>query len=322
MVIDVFCHIIPPRYSTTLEKMATTGKIPPFDNLFLREIQIPGMVDVEARFRLMDNHPEVREVISVTGPFLENVAKPNDAIDLARLVNDEVAELIAKYPDRFIAGVAFLPYNDIEATLREIDRAIKELKLRGIEIGTDVNGKPLDSPEFSPIYKKMEQYNLPVFLHPSKNRLYPDYPEETESKYNLFTNICWPHATSMAMLRLVHSGVLEKHPKLKFITHHAGGTVPYLAKRIEGSDQHKLPKPILDYLRLFYTDTAVQGNTPNLMCARAFFGADHLLFGTDFPFGNQNVMKTLRSIEEMDTPSAEKKGVLEDNARSLLHLTI
>ena len=321
MVIDIFTHVITPKYLSTLEKMAADGKIPPLSDLFLWETQIPGIMDVKDRFKLMDDHPEVTEVISMTGPFLEAIAKPKEAIELARVANDEIAELIVKYPERFISGVAFLPCNDIEATLLEIDRAINELKLRGIEIGTDVNGKPLDSPEFMPIYEKMEQYNLPIFLHPSKNRFYPDYPGETESKFNLFGNIGWPHTTSMAMLRLVHSGVLEKYPKLKFVTHHAGGTVPYLAKRIEGSDRNKLPKPILDYLRLFHNDTAVQGNTPNLMCAYAFFGAGHLLFGTDFPFGNQNVTKTLRSIEEMAITESEKRAILEDNAKSLLRLT-
>jgi aminocarboxymuconate-semialdehyde decarboxylase len=320
MVIDVFCHIIPPRYLTALENTAAAGKIPPLSDVFLMELQVPAISDVAARFKLMDNYPEVREVLTITGPFLEAMAKPEDAVTLAKLVNDEIAELVAKYPDRFAAGVAFLPYNDMEATLGEIDRTIKELKLRGIEIGTDVNGKPLDSPEFMPIYEKMERYNLPIFIHPSKNSFAPDYPGETP-KYNLFGTLGWPHSTSMAMMRLVHSGVLEKYPGLKFITHHAGGTVPYLAKRIELGDPHQLPKSLLDYLRLFYNDTAVQGNIPNLMCAHAFFGADHLLFGTDFPFGdNQIVAVTLRSVEEMSIPSNEKKKILEDNARKLLLL--
>jgi aminocarboxymuconate-semialdehyde decarboxylase len=123
----------------------------------------------------------------------------------------------------------------------------------------------------------------------------------------------------MAMLRLVHGGILEKYPKLKFITHHAGGTVPFLAKRIEFGDPHNLPKPLLDYLRLFYNDTAVQGNTPNLMCAYAFFGAEHLLFGTDFPFNSNQIRAvTIQSVEEMDIPASEKKKILEDNARILL----
>jgi aminocarboxymuconate-semialdehyde decarboxylase len=164
----------------------------------------------------------------------------------------------------------------------------------------------------------MEQYDFPIYIHPSKNFLFPEYPGEKESKYNLFMSIGWPYATSMAMLRLAHGGVLEKYPKLKFITHHAGGTVSHLAKRIEGLDRHNLPKSILNYLQLFYTDTAVQGNIPNLNTARAFFGADHLLFGTDFPFGN--AIDALPSIEEWNIPAVEKKNILENNAKSVLRL--
>lgn len=318
MVIDAYSHIIPPGYSAALEKMIGENKIAPLNALYAGEFRVAGMINVEERFKLMDEVPGVRGVISVTGPFLENIAGPTEAIALARIANDEVAELVARYPDRFIAGLAFLPCNDIESTLREIDRSIKELDLRGIEIGTDINGKPLDSPEFWPIYQKMEQYDLPVFIHPSKNLLFPDYPDETGSKYNISGTIGWPHATSMAMLRLAHSGVLEKYPGIKFVTHHAGGTIPHLAKRIEGAGRHALPKPLTDYLRLFYNDTAVQGNIPNLMSARAFFGAEHLLFGTDFPFGN--IANTLSSIKEMDIPAVEKEKILEGNVKTLLHI--
>lgn len=317
MVIDAFTHIIPPKYSLAIEKMAGAGKIPSFGSLS-GEFHVPGMIDVEDRFKLMDKTPGVRDVVTVTGPFLETIVGPADATELAKIANDEVAEIVARYPDRFAAGMAILPLNDIESSLREIDRSIKELKLRGIEIGTDVNGKPLDSPDLMPIYERMERYDFPIYIHPSKNFLFPEYPGEKESKYNLFGSIGWPHATSMAMLRLAHGGVLEKYPKLKFITHHAGGTVPHLAKRIEGSDRHALPKPILDYLRMFYNDTAVQGNIPNLNTALAFFGADHLLFGTDFPFGN--AIDALRTIEGWEIPAVEKKKILEDNAKLLLHL--
>jgi uncharacterized protein len=318
MVIDAYSHIIPPKYAAALEKLAASGKISAFNSLYSGEFHVKGMVNLEERFKLMDKIPGIRNVVSVTGPFLENVVGPADAIDLARLANDELAEIVARYPERFAAGLAFLPLNDIDATLIEIDRSIKDLKLRGIEIGTDVAGKPLDSPEFMPIYEKMEQYDLPIYIHPSKNNFFPDYPGETGSKYNLFGAIGWPHATSLAMLRLSCSGVLEKYPKLKFVTHHAGGTVPHLAKRIEGTDRHQLPKTTTDYLRLFYNDTAVQGNIPNLNTAVSFFGTGHILFGTDFPFGNE--VESLHAIENWDIPAAQKKQILEDNAKVLLHL--
>lgn len=320
MVIDIFTHIVPPKYLASLEKASATGKIPRYNSDAMGETSVVGVSDVETRIKIKSEYGDIKEVLTLSGPFLETIAGPEHSPELAIIANDEVAEAIAKHPEIFIAGVACLPLNNIEASLREIDRAIKDLRLRGIQIGTDVDGKPLDMPEFMPIWEKMAQYNLPIFIHPSKNYFAPDYPGESESKYELFRIVGWPHSTTMAMLRLVYGGVLEKYPKLKFVTHHAGGTIPYLAKRIGGSDTGTIPKPVIEYLKLFYNDTAVGGNTANLMCAYAFFGPGHLAFATDFPFGLRNIGAILRSIEEMDIPDSEKDRILEGNARDILGL--
>jgi len=319
MPIDAFCHIIPRGYRSALESVVAAGRIAPFSDFFLGELRVPGISDLDERFSLMDNLPEIRQVLSLSGPFLETIAAPEDGLELAKRANDEIAQLVAGHPDRFVAGVAALPLNDVESTLREIDRAVSDLGLRGVQVGTDLNGKPLDAPELMPIYERMAHYDLPIFIHPSRNSFGPDYPHEAESRYNLFSIIGWPHSTSMAMMRLAYGGILERFPSLTFITHHAGGTIPYLAKRIELSDRRELPRPIGDYLRLFHADTAVQGNTANLMCARAFFGAPHLLFGTDFPFVRDTSMN-VRAVHAMEIPDDEKKGILEENCRRLLKL--
>ncbi len=320
MVIDIFTHILPPKYLASLEKASAAGKIPGHTSALMEEAHIPGMSDIETRIRIKSEYGDIKEVLALSGPFLETIAGPDLSPELAMIANDEVAETVVKHPENFIAGVACLPLNNIEASLREIDRAVKDLKLRGIQVGTDVNGKPLDLPEFMPVWEKMEQYNLPVLIHPSKNQLSPDYPGEGESKYELFRIVGWPQSTTMAMLRLVHGGVLEKYPGLKFVTHHAGGTVPYLAKRIEASDTGTMPKSLIEYMKLFYNDTAVGGSTANLMCAHAFFGADHLVFATDFPFGFKNFKEKLSCIGEMDIPESEKGRILEGNAREILGL--
>lgn len=320
MTIDVFCHILPSRYVTALRTMADAGRVPPFGDFFLGELRVPGISDVDERFSIMDGFPGTKQVLSLSGPFLETIAAPADGVELAKTANDEIARLVADYPDRFAAGVAALPLNDVESALQEIDRAVSGLGLKGIQMGTDVNGKPLDAPELMPVYERMALYELPIFIHPSRNPFGPDYPGEIGSRYNLFSTIGWPHSTSMAVMRLACGGVLERFPTLTFITHHAGGTIPYLAKRIELSDRPELPRPIGDYLRLFYADTAAQGNTANLMCARTFFGPDHLLFGTDFPFVRDTPMN-LRAVDAMEIPNDEKRRILEENARRLLKLT-
>jgi predicted TIM-barrel fold metal-dependent hydrolase len=320
MPIDVFCHVIPRGYRARLESMVRKGRIAPFSDFFQGELRVPGISDLDERFSIMDSLPGTKQVISLSGPFLETIAPPDAGLELAKVANDEIARLVADHPDRFAAGVAALPFNDVESALEEIDRAVLELGLKGIQMGTDVAGKPLDAPEIVPVFERMAAHGLPVFIHPSRNSFAPDYPGEAESRYNLFSIIGWPHSTSMAMMRLAYGGVLERLPTLKLITHHAGGTVPYLAKRIELSDRAELPRPIGDYLRLFYGDTAVQGNTANLMCAHAFFGADHLLFGTDFPF-NRDTSMAVRAVDAMDIPGDEKQRILEGNARRLLKLT-
>jgi len=165
----------------------------------------------------------------------------------------------------------------------------------------------------------------------------PDYPTEKESKYMAMSILGWPYETTLAMHRLVFGGVLEKYPKLKVITHHAGGILPLLTGRISHAcdlyemrlgrrySQDLPGKPLLEYYRMFYVDTAVH-SPPALICAHAFFGTDHMLFATDTPYdnelGNRKIRETINSIEELDINNLEKKKIFEDNARNLLRLPI
>ncbi|MFH1235727.1 MAG: amidohydrolase family protein, partial [Parcubacteria group bacterium] len=145
----------------------------------------------------------------------------------------------------------------------------------------------------------------------------------------------WPYETTLGMARLVYGGVLARYPDLKFITHHAGAMVSFMADRIEGScDWYEMalnakftkrfPKRPIDYFRLFYNDTAVYGNAPALMCAYSFFGADRLLFGTDFPYdaecGDAYTRKTIHAIEAMDVSDSEKEKIFAGNARRILKI--
>ena len=335
MIIDVFCHIITAKYLEGRNKKASAGWAATRGSTYLQAA--PSLWDLDSRFRIMDRYSEYMQVLTIAAPSVETITKASDTIELARIANDEMAELVMKYPERFAAAVACLPLNDIDATLSEIDRAINELSFRGIEIPSDINGKPLDSPELMPIYEKMAYYNLPILIHPQRDATIPDYVGEEESKYYIWTGLGWPHATSMAMIRLVCSGILEKHPDLKFVTHHAGGTIPYLVNRISLEEdlhemrmgsrwEHHLTKKVPDYLRMFYYDTANYGGTAALTCAYAFCGAEHMLFATDMPFDSQAgyrlVRETIRAVEEMAITVAEKKRIFEDNARVLFRLPV
>jgi len=285
--------------------------------------------NVDKRLEIMNKFPGMVAILIPTGQPLESYASPDDAAYIAKLYNDELAGVVQKHPDKFLAAVACLPMNNLDAALKEIDRTINELGFKGIFIQTPVNGRPMDLPEFMPIYERMESYDLPIWIHPSRHVSYTDYTNEDESKYGLFHVFGWPFETTIAMGRIVCSGILNKYPNLKFITHHAGAMIPFLAGRIPllncsfgkgrvGAEE------LMKQFKKFYNDTAIYGNSAGLMCAHAFFGTEHLLFGTDVPYGpgvgETFTRATIDAIEEMIIPDAAKKKIYEENARALLRL--
>jgi predicted TIM-barrel fold metal-dependent hydrolase len=343
MKIDIFCHITPPKFLAAFEK-----RVPSEICKQLPCRLLPSLTDLNLRFRVMDEYKDMTQVLTLTNPPIETVAEPKDAIELARIANDEIAELIAKYPDRFVGAAATLPLNDMEASFKEADRAIKELHFQGIQIFNTIVGKPLDSPEFMPLWEKMSRYDLPVWIHP----FYPFIGAVAKDKeqfagYRVFTgqeDYAWalnravfglPSETAYLVTRLVYSPVLNTYPNIKFILHHCGSSIPYFSARIDimrnmfaGRQKidQGLKKPILDYYKMFYVDSALHGNTSALMCGYDFYGADHVLFGTDMPFdadiGIHAVRQTIEAIEKMKITGAEKQKIYQDNAKNLLHLKI
>jgi predicted TIM-barrel fold metal-dependent hydrolase len=330
--IDAFQHILPVKYKEALYKIAPSG-------FYIQDVieTLPTLFDLDHRFRIMDKFEGLMHVLTISSPPPEGIANPEKAVDLAKLANDEMAELVLKHPDRFAAAVACLPMNNMDAALKELDRAIHDLKFRGVQINSPINEKPLDSPEFMPLYEKMAQYHLPIWIHPERPADFSDYRTEKRSKYMIFHVFGWPYETASAVTRLIFSGVLEKHPTLKIITHHCGGMIPYLADRIIGAYDHAemlrrakykqgLTRSPIDYFRMIYYDTAIYGNTPGLMCGYAFCGPDHMLFATDFPydsqFGERYTRQTIKAIEEMEISESDKKKIFEENARTLLRLPL
>jgi len=329
MKIDVFCHIMPPKFIEVLRQ-----KVPSASREIDRIIARPTMYDLDARFRLMDKYGDLVQVVTITN----SVAETLDGVDspeLARIANDELAELTVKYSDRIVGAVATLPMNNMDAALEETDRAIRELKLRGVQITASPNGEPIDSPKFMPLFEKMAQYNLPIWIHPQTVLAAPDMPETSVDRGILTITFQWPYQSTMAMARLVYAGVFERYPNLKVIAHHCGAMVPFFAERIKYlydisqanigmRDKVYLSTHPIEYFRSFYADTALNGWTPGLMCGYQFFGPDHLLFATDFPhsgqLGDRILRNTIRSVEEMDIPEADKRKIFADNARRLLRL--
>ena len=332
MKFDVYTHILPAKYKEALYKSAPSG----FSVQRVVE-SIPTLYDLDHRFRIMDKFPGVMQVLTLSSPGVQEIGDAQKALDLAKIANDGMAELVRKYPDRFAAAVATVPMNNMDAALVELDRAVNELHLRGVQIDTPVNDKPLDSPEFMPLYEKMNQYNLPIWIHPTRTMAHADYKTEERSKYMIFHIFGWPYETTAAVTRLVFSGILDKYPELKFITHHAGGMIPFFEQRIIGAYDHaemqmgkaqyrtKLRRAPIEYFKMFYGDTALNGKAAALACGHAFFGTEHVLFATDFPYDDQEgdrfTRETIDSVDAMALPRFEKNLIFEGNIKRLLKLS-
>lgn len=334
MKIDVFAHVLPPRYLAERNKRAGEK----FDSQYRKYSgAVPALHDLELRFRVMDRFPDVSQLLTIAGPNVESITEPKDTVELCRIANDEMAKLVADHPERFVSAVACLPMNDVDAAMKEAERAIEELRFRGVEIFTDINGKPVDSEELFPLYEMMVRYDLPVILHPRKTDKTADYPGEERSKFLVYTNFGWPYATSVAMARIAF-GVFPRLPQLKVVTHHGGGLIPFFHKRVEFSwDLHEtrmgyrfdgkaLTKRPVEYYRQFYCDTVLQGNTFALMCAFDFFGEDRMLFGTDAPYDNRMGERlyrdTIAAVEAMEISQQARGKIFEGNARRIFRLPV
>jgi aminocarboxymuconate-semialdehyde decarboxylase len=335
MKIDIFNHIFPKIFFDKMMEIA-----PDIADLGKRVRGVPVLFDLDARFQTMDQFDEYAQVICMPGPPLEVMAGPDVTPDLAKAANDGLAEYVAKYPDRFPGFIASMPMNNPDAAAAEIDRAIKDLKAVGVQFFTNVNGKPLDLPEFRPLFEKMSEYDLPIWIHPIRGANFPDYLTEEKSKYEIWWTLGWPYETSAMMSRLVFGGYFDDFPNLKIITHHMGGMIPYFEGRVgPGWDQlgartsdedlslvlKKLKKHHLAYFKMFYADTALFGSVAGTICGLEFFGADNVLFASDSPFdpekGPGYIRETIKVIEELPISDEDREKIFEGNAKRLLKLS-
>ena len=186
--IDIYTHVMPSRYKNALYQYS--DKFMTEKTFMERRI---SLTDHNERIQILDHDEDVVQVLSVTLPPLEEIVNPKEAAELARIANDEMAESVAKYPKKYITAIANLPLNDIEASMKEAERAMKELRFKGIQIFTSVQGKPLSSEEFMPLYTMMSDFDLPIWIHPLRRSSVPDYPTENNSFHQIFLyiNIFW-----------------------------------------------------------------------------------------------------------------------------------
>jgi aminocarboxymuconate-semialdehyde decarboxylase len=328
MIIDAYTHLAPRSFLTKMDDMSATLR-----NITRRLLSVKELYDLDARFRAMDAIEDYRQVISLPNPSLEECTSPEVGRELARVANDELAELCANYPSRFAGFVAGISLNDVATALDEVDRTINQLGAVGVQIYTNIDGHPLDDPRFSPFFARMAKHDRPIWLHPTRTAAVRDYQTEAKSRYEMWWCFGWPYDTSVAMARLVFSGLFDRHPDLKIITHHLGGMIPYFDGRVGpglevlgsrttdedySSVLSSLKRPHIDYFHMFYADTAMFGSMTALQCGLDFFGSDHVVFATDAPLGP--IAKTVDALTGFGLGPDAKAAVFSGNARRLLRL--
>ncbi len=230
--------------------------------------------------------------------------------------------------------------NNVPAALEEMAYAIETLGARGVQIVTNVNGRPLDDPAFFPVFEAMaRRYELPIWMHPFRPGTVADYAGEARSKYEVWQVLGWPFETSVAMSRLVFSGVLERLPTLRIITHHCGGMLPYFEGRAsslwaqlgsrstdagEAAVLQTLSRPPIEYFKMFYGDTVLGGSSSALRCGLDFFGVDHVVFASDCPFdpehGPMFIREGIRSIEDQGLSDEDREKLYLGNALRLMRV--
>jgi len=332
MIIDIFNHFMPKAYFERL------GDLIPGHPVLAAFPRLTTLLDVEARLRLLDEFGDMQHVLSLANPPLELIAPPDKTPELARLANDSLAEVCRQHPDRFPAFIASLPMNNIEASLAEIDRAVKDLRACGVQLFTNVAGKPLSATEYRPIFARMVAHDLPVWVHPMRTAQFSDYASETASENEIWFSFGWPYETTACMTRLIYSKIFDEMPTLKIVSHHMGGMIPYFSGKINlgfrqiffGAPERNpvaedagLKKRPVEYFKMLYADTAL-GEVAPTRCGHAFFGTGHCLFASDAPFDSEQgrglLRNTIAAVEALEISKAEKDAIFAGNARTLLRL--
>ena len=323
IVIDVQSHIIPKSYWNFLTKNKNRPNIVQdsnqYDLWYSNELKYSidkRMFSVEEKLEAMKKGKIDMQILSIAMPGVDFFS-PTDGLSLAKAINDEISQVVEEHPGKFL-GMATLPLHDVGQAIDELERATKTLGLRGVELFSNVDGRNLDDETFLPLYEKLVQFDIPVMIHPTKPLM-----SNVMNEYGLIGVVGFLFDTTLAILRLILGGVLEKNPQLKIILPHIGSTIPYLIGRIDNQFKinaecrQKISKLPSEYFKSIYVDTAQSFYKPALTCAFSLLGPEKILFGTDYPFADlENSRKFVSSI----IPSKHRAKVLYENAKKLFRI--
>ncbi len=324
-IIDFHNHYYPPRYLKSLQAGPSRIKVTvdADGNPWLHypgdyNIAVRGHRDLDYRRDVLDGHGVHAQVITLTTPGT-HVEEPRDAVRLAALVNDEFREGMDAYPGRFVA-LATLPLNDPAASVKELERACRQLKMRGAMLFSNVNGVALSDPRFWPLYELADDLEAVLYIHPT-NPVNVDAMQQ----YWLMPLVGFLFDTTLAAASLVFSGVPERFPRIRWVLTHMGGAIPYLAERLDRGFRAfrecrtNIDRPPSEYLRRFYFDT-VNFDARAIELAIAFAGIDRILAGSDYPHQIGSIPLMLESLQEISAGDSARERILGENAARLLGL--
>jgi aminocarboxymuconate-semialdehyde decarboxylase len=278
------------------------------------------MFDPEMRLRAMDEAGVGMGLLSYTCPNCY-WAEGKHAITVARVMNDHLAEVCARWPDRF-RGLASLPLQDVDLALEELARAVDQLGLVGLIILANVNDAPLDDPRFEPVWAALDERRLPTLLHPT---VPPGADAMGMDRYGLVPAIGFMIDTTLAVTRMVLAGVFERYPRWPLIVGHAGATLPFVAGRLDQchrfipDTRSRISRSPSEYLRRLYYDTVCY-EADALWLAYRLAGPERLLYGSDYPHNIGDLRGCAARIDGLAIPEAERALIRGGNARRLFGL--
>ncbi len=325
-IVDFHNHYYPPAYVDALRTSQSAVRVTYDDegNPCVHypgdyNILVPGHRDIDYREQVLIDHGVDTQLVTFTTPGV-HVESPATSVTLARQINDAFVRVVRGKRGRF-AALATLPLNDPAASVVELERAMKDLGLPGAMVFSNVNHVALSDGVFAPLWKKADELGAVIYIHPTD-----PLGVDAMLDYWLMPLVGFLMDTTLAASNLVFSGVVERHPRIRWVLTHMGGAVPYLAERLDrgyrafADCRRNISRPPTEYLKEFYFDT-VNFNPDAVKFAVSFAGVDHILAGSDYPHQIGSIPLMLETIDKLELDTESKRKILGGNAVKLLGLS-
>ncbi len=324
--VDIHCHVETPEATDLVRgvshapesNMVFSNEATRAVNRKQQEDIRTAITSVAARLEHMDRTGIDIQAVSTSPMQYYYWAEPELGRQTARLINENIARICGDHPDRFV-GLATVPLQAPDLAVAELERAVKQLGMRGVEICTNVNGEELSAERFRPFFAKAEELGILIFMHPS------GFTHGQRLSDHYFINVIGnPLDSTVAVHHLIFDGVLERYPGLKIVVAHGGGYLPAYSGRIDHAHgarpdcRRVISKKPTSYLRKLYFDTIVFTHH-QLEYLASQWGADHIMLGTDYPY-DMALPRAVHFVESADLAEREKSLILGGNAARLLKI--